>query len=138
MSCLPGSACWLAFLSAHELIELCQALSFRVLGWDSWQPAAWPCCGFQAALPPNPHTCTLPPPRPAVYAQTAGGAACPGTTLPTVNAPMVRQVVFPELAISGTSTVGALFNRCSYQKTRLNSTNSLVTDVVRLPCSGTT
>jgi hypothetical protein len=51
---------------------------------------------------------------------------------------MVRQVVFPELAISGTSTVGALFNRCSYQKTRLNSTNSLVTDVVRLPCSGTT
>jgi hypothetical protein len=46
--------------------------------------------------------------------------------------------MFAELAVSGTASVGALFNRCSYQKTRLNTTNSVVADVVRLPCSGTT
>ena len=94
--------------------------------------------GASSCRPSPAIPCTLPPAAPAVYAQSAEGAACPGTTLPTLSSPLVRQVVFAELAPSGRASVGALFNRCSYQKTQLNTTNSVVTEIVSLPCTGTT
>jgi hypothetical protein len=49
----------------------------------------------------------------------------------------VEGVVFAGLAAFGTATVGAAFNRCSYQRSRLNTNNSAVTSIVRLPCTGT-
>ena len=45
----------------------------------------------------------------------------------------MRQV-FPEFG--SPTTVGGTFNRCSYQKTRMSTANSMVADLVRLPCSG--
>ena len=109
---------------------------------DKWQAAA-----LFANAPCSLVACTsvlptflgiLSPAAHAVYAQLAGGGACPGTTLPATTAAEVRRVMFPDYALSGAASVGGQINRCSYQKTRLNSTNSAVTEVVRLPCSGTT
>lgn len=42
--------------------------------------------------------------------------------------------VHPELA-GGAASVGGTFNRCSYQKTRMTTATSNVTEIVRLPCA---
>ncbi len=44
--------------------------------------------------------------------------------------------MFQELNPGGV-TVGSTFNKCSYGKTKLTQANSLVADLVKLPCSGT-
>lgn len=35
------------------------------------------------------------------------------------------------------TTVGGIFNQCSYGKSRLTEANSLVAPLVKLPCTGT-
>ncbi|KAL4439954.1 hypothetical protein ABPG75_002955 [Micractinium tetrahymenae] len=65
----------------------------------------------------------------------ASGAACPNTALPKYSAADIKKAVFEELNPGGT-TVGSTFNRCSFGKSRLTMTNSLVADLVKLPCAG--
>lgn len=64
-------------------------------------------------------------------------AACPGTSLPTTSVDAVKQTMFAEANPSGI-TVGSTYNQCSYGKTRLTAANSMVADIVQLPCSGNT
>ena len=73
----------------------------------------------------------------AVAAVTPSGASCPGTQPPPLTADELRGVVLAEASPNAT-TVGSTFNQCSFGKTKLTANNSLVTDVVELPCSGTT
>ncbi|PSC67339.1 hypothetical protein C2E20_8969 [Micractinium conductrix] len=82
----------------------------------------------------NPTISTLVIPIAATF---SSGVACSGTSLPTMTRADIQEEVFSELAAFGTPTVAAAFNRCSYQRSRLNMTNSNVTDIVRIPCSGT-
>jgi hypothetical protein len=64
------------------------------------------------------------------------GSACPGTTLPRFSAADVSRTMFAEVNPGG-ATVGSIYNKCSYGKTRLTTANSRVTDMVRLGCNGT-
>lgn len=67
-----------------------------------------------------------------------GGPSCPGTQPPKFTSRQVEEAVFEEVSPSNI-TVGSIYNRCSYNKTRLTRDNSLVVaDPVELPCSGTT
>lgn len=65
------------------------------------------------------------------------GAACPGTQPPKFSADEVRRAVFVENSPNRT-TVGSIFNRCSYGKTKLTANNSRVVEPVKLPCEGVT
>lgn len=65
------------------------------------------------------------------------GTACTNTAIPSTTAAQVRKAVFQELNPGGV-TVGSTYNKCSYGKTKLTQANSLVADVVKLPCNGTT
>ena len=96
-----------------------------------------------AAAPPcpphrRPSPCPLLPPASlAVALKQANGAACAGTSLPKFSTAAVRKTVFAELNPTG-ATVGGSFAKCSNQRSRLTQANSLVAEVVSLPCSGTT
>jgi len=66
----------------------------------------------------------------------ASGAACPGTQLPAFTVDQVKQAVFAEASVNGSSTVGGTFTQCSHGKSPMNAQNSMVADLVELPCSG--
>ncbi|KAL4423979.1 hypothetical protein ABPG75_001280 [Micractinium tetrahymenae] len=72
----------------------------------------------------------------AVAAAQPDGAACPNTQLPTTTVSAVKQAVFAESNPNGT-TVGSTFNKCSYGKSTMTASNSMVADTVTLPCAGT-
>ncbi len=73
----------------------------------------------------------------AVAAVNTRGAACPGMQLPKRGTADIKKAVFAESNPSS-PTVGSTFNQCSFGTTRLNTSNSIVTDLVTLPCNGTT
>lgn len=62
--------------------------------------------------------------------------ACPGLSPPPLNRSELRKIAFQDVSGANPFSVGSMFNRCSYQKSRLNTLNSNVTDIVKLPCSG--
>ena len=66
----------------------------------------------------------------------ASGAACPGTSLGTKTRAQVQAAVFQELSPT-VVTVGSMFQRCTFGGAKLNTSNSAVTAVTTLPCSGT-
>ncbi|EFN55656.1 hypothetical protein CHLNCDRAFT_57838 [Chlorella variabilis] len=69
---------------------------------------------------------------------TPAGNACVPTAAPVnISKPAVERVVFQE-GNSRRATVASTFNLCSYGKTRLTRKNSLVSDLVQLPCKGST
>jgi len=107
--------------------------TFRVSLLPSMQPDL-------AARPPQPLTPSLPhcPLCPAVAPLDTSGGACPGTQPPRLSAEQVRAVVFQERAPAGATTLSSMYNGCSYNKTRLTMRNSLVADMVYLPCYNTT
>lgn len=72
-----------------------------------------------------------------IAALGAQGRACPGTQLPRFKLPQIRAAIFQEANPRGV-TVGSTFNRCSYGKSKLTTGNSLVAEVVELPCQATT
>ena len=72
----------------------------------------------------------------AVRSAGAAGSTCPGSGPIKYTAQQVRAAVFAESNPSGT-TVGGLFNKCSFGKTKLTSATSRVVEPVTLPCSGT-
>jgi hypothetical protein len=61
---------------------------------------------------------------------------CPGTSAAPLTKTQIQQTVFEELS-SGDS-VGEHFNQCSFNKTKLTMDNSMVADLVTIPCSGNT
>ncbi|KAL4858282.1 Autolysin [Chlorella vulgaris] len=67
---------------------------------------------------------------------TAEGAACMPTPVPALTKAAVQRMVF-KAADSQAMTVDQTYNMCSYGKTKVTPQNSMVTDVVKLPCSGT-
>ena len=67
----------------------------------------------------------------------ANGNACLGTQLPAFTLPQLKSVIFAENNPGGT-TLGSQYGSCSYGKTKLTAGTSVVTDFVRLPCSGST
>lgn len=73
----------------------------------------------------------------AVSGVSSPGVACPTTALPLSTVAAVRRAVFQELSPRG-PTVGGTYNRCSYNTSRLDMSNSLVAPLVELPCNGTT
>ena len=94
------------------------------------ETASCPCAHSRTRLPP--------PPLPtAVAARAPDGSACPGTELPRSTADDVRRTVFAAAAAPGAATVGGLYAACSAGATRINPGNSLVANLVELPCSGT-
>lgn len=72
----------------------------------------------------------------AVRSAGAGGSTCTGSGPIKYTTQQVRAAVFAESNPSGT-TVGGLFDKCSYGKTKLSSATSRVLEPVTLPCSGT-
>lgn len=72
----------------------------------------------------------------AVRSAGPGGSACPGSGAPKFSTQQVRQAVFADSNPSG-ATVGGLFDKCSFGKTKLTSATSRVLEPVTLPCSGT-
>ena len=76
------------------------------------------------------------PSRLAVATKTETGAACPGTSLPKFGVDAVKKAVFEQANPTG-ATVGGTYNKCSSGRTTLTPANSLVAEVVELPCNGT-
>lgn len=68
---------------------------------------------------------------------TGPSEACAGTQLPKLSVEHVQRIVFEEEAPANATTLGGTFRRCSFGRTRLNKSNSLVADTVHLPCHGT-
>ena len=104
-------------------------------------PASLPALCF-CVLPPPPHLISITHiasalPMPAVMAVDADGNACPGTQLPAFTLPQLKSVIFAENNPDG-MTLGSQYSSCSYGKTKLTAGTSVVTDFVRLPCSGST
>ncbi|KAL4440139.1 hypothetical protein ABPG75_003140 [Micractinium tetrahymenae] len=77
----------------------------------------------------------------AIFIPIAGMASenetCEGTAPALYSQDQVRAAIFEEVSPDNV-TVGSTYNKCSYGKTRLTASNSLLADPVELPCSGTT
>ncbi|PRW60369.1 hypothetical protein C2E21_0705 [Chlorella sorokiniana] len=66
---------------------------------------------------------------------SANSAKCAGAVqAPLLTRAQIQVKVHPELAGTAAS-VGGTFNRCSYQKTRMTTATSNVTEIVRLGCA---
>lgn len=89
--------------------------------------------GLSPLSPVSAHT----PHLGSVVGKTARGGACPGTTLPTATADDVRSAVLAERNPKG-PTLGSTYRDCSYGQSLVNARNSLVPDIVELPCQGST
>ncbi|KAL4430187.1 hypothetical protein ABPG77_004969 [Micractinium sp. CCAP 211/92] len=72
-----------------------------------------------------------------IVGKTPRGGACPGTTLPATTADDVRSVVLPERNPKGV-TLGSTYRDCSYGQSLVNARNSMVPEIVELPCQGST
>lgn len=80
--------------------------------------------------------CTLPPTLPgppAVVAQGAGGAECPGVGPPRATMEAVQAAVFDA---SSPTSVTSFFAGCSNGQAQLHANNSEVAEPVVLPCFG--
>ena len=65
------------------------------------------------------------------------GGLCPGLRPQPANVNQIKAAVFAENAPAGATTVGSIFNECSYNRTMLTAANSRIAQPVKLPCSGT-